>query len=213
MNDVHKIGPKIELNERVRAHERINRRHSKSPQLILEIIIRRRPLTLRDALLLPVHLSHLSAAGRLVRLLVVADLDKPGKPQADALLPARIHPLLHTRLVPRAERQVGRLDLPDIARLEPDVGLVLPARAVRVEGLGAVDDDLRERTVQLLEHGLAEARADVANCFVRVGAGIVAGQQKGAVDGRALALAVVGAEDDQVEGVANAGEVIFLDLS
>jgi hypothetical protein len=66
--------------------------------------------------------------------------------------------------------------------------------------------------VQLLEHGLAEARADVADGFVRVGAWVVAGEQEGAVDGGALALAVVRAQDDEVEGVADAGEVVFLDL-
>jgi hypothetical protein len=66
--------------------------------------------------------------------------------------------------------------------------------------------------VQLLEHGLAEPRADVAYCLVRVGAWVVARQQERAVDGCALALAVVGAEDDQVERVADAREVVFLDL-
>lgn len=183
------------------------------PQLILEIVVRRRPLALGHALLLPVHLGHLPAAGRLVHLLVIADLDEPREPQADALLAAGIHPLLHARLVPRAERQVRRLDLPDILGLEPDVGLVLPAGAVRVKRLGPVDDDLGERGVQLLEHGLAEPRANVAHCLVRVRARVVAGQQERAVDGCALALAVVRAEDDQVERVADAREVVFLDLT
>lgn len=149
---------------------------------ILEIIIHRRPLALRHALLLAVHLGHLPTARRLIRLLIITHLDKPRKTQTNALLTRRVDTLLDAGLVPRAQRQVGRLDLPDVAGLEPHVGLVLPARRVRVKRLRTVNDNLRELLVQLLEHGLAEARADVADCFVAVGRGAVAGQQEGAVD-------------------------------
>lgn len=48
--------------------------------LILKVIIHRRPLTLRNTLLLPVHLGDLSRRGSLIRLLVVADLDEPREP-------------------------------------------------------------------------------------------------------------------------------------
>lgn len=89
---------------------------------------------------------------------------------------------------------------------------MLSARGVRVEGLGPVDDDFAELFVELLEDGLREARADVADGLVRVRRGIVAGEEEGAVDGGPLAFAVVGAKDDEVEGVAYAGEVVFLDL-
>ena len=76
---------------------------------------------------------------------------------------------------------------------------------MRVKGLGPVDDALAQARVQLLEHGLAEAGADVAHRLKGLGGGVVAGEQKGTVHGGALALAVVGAQDDEVERVADAG--------
>jgi hypothetical protein len=89
---------------------------------------------------------------------------------------------------------------------------VLVAAGVRVEGLGAVDGDGGELGVQFFEHGFREASPDVADGFVGVGFGTVAGEQEGAVDGCAFASAIVSAEDDEVETVAYAGEVVFLDL-
>lgn len=62
------------------------------------------------------------------------------------------------------------------------------------------------------KESFGEAGADVADGFVGVGSGVVAGEEEGAEDGGAFAFAVVGAEDDEVEGVAYAGEVVFLDL-
>ena len=59
------------------------------------------------------------------------------------------------------------------------------------------------------KESFGEAGADVADGFVGVGSGVVAGEDE---DGGAFAFAVVGAEDDEVEGVAYAGEVVFLDL-
>ena len=66
--------------------------------------------------------------------------------------------------------------------------------------------------MQGLEDCFRETRADVADCFVGVGCGVVAGEEEGAEDGGAFAAAVVGAQHDEVEGVAHAGEVIFFDL-
>src|SRR5262249_54181636 len=57
-----------------------------------------------------------------------------------------------------------------------------------------------------------ETRADVANGLVRLCRRVVAGKQEGAEDRGALPFAVVGAEDDEVEGVADTGEVVLLDL-
>ena len=59
--------------------------------------------------------------------------------------------------------------------------------------------------MEFLEDFVGETGADVADGFVAVGAGVVARQQEGAEDGGALAFAVVGAEDDEVERVAYAG--------
>lgn len=181
-------------------------------RLVFEIVVDRGALVLGHALLLPVHLGDLPARRGLVGLLVVPNLDEAGEAQADALLAGGVDALLAAGLVPRAERQVSRLDLPDVLRLEPDVGLVLAAGRVRVEGLGAVDGDGGELRVQLLEDLLREAGADVADRLVSVGVGVVAGQEEGSVDGRALALAIVGSEHDEVEGVAYAGQVVLLDL-
>lgn len=66
--------------------------------------------------------------------------------------------------------------------------------------------------MQVFEDLFREAGADVADGFVGIGGGVVAGEEEGAVDGGAFAFAKVGAEDDEVEGVAYAGEVIFFDL-
>ena len=113
-----------------------------------------------------------------------------------------------------AERQIRRLDLPDEAGFEPDVRLILVAGRVGVEGFRSVDDviGLAELGVELFEDGVGEAGADVADGFKGLGGGVVAGEKEGAVDGGAFAFAIVGAEDDEVEGVADAGEVVFLDL-
>lgn len=103
--------------------------------------------------------------------------------------------------VPGTERQIGGLDLPDEAGLEPDVRLVLVAGRVGVEGFRAVDGvlGLAELSVELFEDGVGEAGADVADGLERLGGGVVAGEEEGAVDGGALAFAVVRAEDDEVE--------------
>lgn len=45
-------------------------------QLVLKVIIHRRALILRNTLLLPIHLSHLSAASRHIGLLVISDTDE-----------------------------------------------------------------------------------------------------------------------------------------
>jgi hypothetical protein len=106
---------------------------------ILEIIVDCRPLTLRHTLLLPIHLRHLSRGCSHFRLLIIPHADESWESQTDSLLP--INAFLTTRFIPWTQRQVSSLDFPDVARLEPDIGLVLITRRVGVEGLRAVDDD------------------------------------------------------------------------
>jgi hypothetical protein len=53
---------------------------------------------------------------------------------------------------------------------------------VGVEGLGTLDDDFGELRVEVLEDLLGEAGADVADCFVGVGEGVVAGEEECTVD-------------------------------
>lgn len=98
-----------------------------STHLILKVIINRRPLTLRHTLLLPIHFNHLSRTRRHIRLLIIPDLNKPRKPQTNALLSPSLKALLTSSLIPRTERQIGSLNLPDDFGLEPDVGLVRAA--------------------------------------------------------------------------------------
>ena len=78
----------------------------------------------------------------------------------------------------------------------------------------AVNDIIRaaELCVELFEDDVGEAGADVADSFKGLGGGVVAGEKEGAVDGGSFAFAVISAQNDKIEGVANAGEVVFLDL-
>lgn len=121
---------------------------------IFEVIIHSRTLVFSHTLLLAVHLHHLPTTCRLIRLLVISNLDEPRESQTYPLLTAGVQPFLHTRLVARAERQVRGAHLPDVPGLEPDVWLVLAARRVRIEGLRPVDDNLAELLVQFFEDSL-----------------------------------------------------------
>ena len=58
-----------------------------------------------------------------------------------------------------------------------------------------------------------KARAELADRLVGFRFTVVARQQEGAVPLRSLALAIVAADDDQIEAVSRAGKVILLDLS
>ncbi len=178
---------------------------------ILKIIIGGRPFLLRDALLLLIQFHHHAARRGLLRFLVLALLDEAGEPQTDALA-AGVGQGVAPGLVARAEREIGGLDLPDEAGFEPDVGLVLGHGRVGVEGLGPVDDRVLELGMQVLEHGLGEARADVAHRFIHLARGVVASQQEGAVHRGALALAEVRPQHNQVQRVADAGQVILFHL-
>lgn len=175
---------------------------------ILEIIINRRALVLRHALLLLIHLHHHPAPRRLLGPLILPFLDEAREPEADALA-AGVAEGVAPGLVAGAEGQVGRLDLPDEAGLEPDVRLVLGDGGVGVERFGPVDDAGREAGVQALEHGLGEAGADVAHRFVDLLGAVVACEQEGAVHGGALPPAEIGPQHDEVERVADAGQVVF----
>ena len=68
---------------------------------ILEIIIHRRTLILRHALLLPVHLRNLPTTRRLIRLLVIPNLDKPREPQTNALFTRWIDAFLAASFISR----------------------------------------------------------------------------------------------------------------
>ena len=81
----------------------------------------------------------------------------------------------------------------------------------RVEGEKGVDARL-ERVPVRLERLVREARADLADHLVRAAVGVVAREVERAVDVGALALAVVAADDDEVERVADALQVVLLEL-
>lgn len=63
-----------------------------------------------------------------------------------------------------------------------------------------------------LEVLVAEPGTDLADRLVALAVVVLAGEVEGAVDVETLALAVVCADDDQVERVADAGEVVLLQL-
>lgn len=142
--------------------------NSATSALVLEVVIHSRALILGHTLLLVVHLHHLPTTRCFIRFLVISDLNKSRKSQTDTLLATGVEPLLHTRLVPRAQRQVRSANLPDIPGLEPDVRLVLATRRVRIEGLRSVDNNLAQLLVQFFEDSLGETGPDVANSLIRV---------------------------------------------
>jgi hypothetical protein len=115
--------------------------------LVLKVIVDRGALALGDAFLFAIHLGDLAGRGGHVGRLVLADADEAREAQADALVARGVDGLGAGGLVAWAQGQVGGLDLPDVARLEPDVGLMLAARQVRVEGLGPLNDDRAELLV------------------------------------------------------------------
>lgn len=59
---------------------------------------------------------------------------------------------------------------------------------------------------------LAEPGPDLADCLEFFGVGIVTGKQEGAVEVGPFAFAVVAAYYDEVERVADAGQVVLLEL-
>jgi hypothetical protein len=64
---------------------------------------------------------------------------------------------------------------------------------VGVEGFGALDGDFTEILVEFFEDGFRESGADVADCLVGVGGGVVAGEKEGAVYRGAFSFSEVGA--------------------
>jgi hypothetical protein len=115
----------------------------------------------------------------------------------------------HRGRVDRAQTQVRRENLPYDLGLEPHVG-------PRAAGL---DVAARRDELERLQHGvvrrerfLGKARANLADRLELLAVGVVAREQERAVDRRTLALAVVAADDDEVERVADAREVVFFYL-
>ena len=152
----------------------------------------------------PVHVRHLRRARRLLGLLVVALADEAGEADADPLVAVDE---ARRRFVDRRDRQIRCLDLPYHSGLEPHIrNTRLP---VSIIGPGLRDDVRRELGSDALELLLAEPRPDFGDRLVRLGAGVVDRQEKGAKAPSALASAVPGAEDDDVEGVADAVEVVL----
>jgi hypothetical protein len=105
-------------------------KRGESEQLVLEIIIHRRSLILRDTLLLAIHLRDLTTRGGLIGLLVITYLDEPGETKTDALFARRIYAFLPPSLVTGTEGQIGSLDFPDVSGLKPDVWLMLSSGRV-----------------------------------------------------------------------------------
>lgn len=64
----------------------------------------------------------------------------------------------------------------------------------------------------LLQCLIGEARSDLADELVRAALGVVASQMESAVDVRALALAVVSADNDEIERIADTLQVVLLEL-
>ena len=62
------------------------------------------------------------------------------------------------------------------------------------------------------EDFIRETGTDVADCFVGFGRWVVAGKKEGAEDRCPFTFAVVGSQDDEIERVADAREVVFFDL-
>jgi len=138
-------------------------------------------------ILVVVHLKNLVARRGLFRFLVRPDSFKPRKPQPDA--PPGVSGLIDRALVRRRLRQIGRLHLPHPDGVEPDVA----SQSVGYDVLRALfgDDVVLEIGREGLEIFLGKSCADLAHALELLGVVIVTGQEVGAVQSRALSLAVV----------------------
>ena len=63
--------------------------------------------------------------------------------------------------------------------------------------------------MKLFENGFRKAGANVAHCFVAFVGSVIASQEESAVYGCTFASAKVCAQDDKIQGIANAGEVVL----
>lgn len=163
----------------------------KGGKSVFKIIIDSWTFTLRHTVLFLIELDNHAAPGSLLGLLILSLLDESGEAQRDAFA-TRIAEGVAPGLIPRTKSQIGRFDLPHKARYEPDVWLVLGHRRVRVKWFGFVDDVLDQFGVKFFQDGFREAGADVADCFVHLFGGVVAGQEECAVDGGTFSFAEVG---------------------
>lgn len=109
----------------------------------------------------------------------------------------------------RTETQVRRQHLPDDFRLEPYIRL----RAAHLE-IAPVRLNLErlERLVKRQKNLVGKSRPDLAYCLEVLRIRVVACEQKRAVYVRALSFAVICADDDQVERVAHAAQVVLFEL-
>jgi hypothetical protein len=83
---------------------------------------------------------------------------------------------------------------------------------MRVKGFRPVDDHGQKLIVELFETRFGKASADVADGLVLVSVGVIGGKKEGPVDRGSFTTAVVCTKDNEVEGVADSSEIVFLDL-
>lgn len=111
--------------------------------------------------------------------------------------------------VHRRQREIRSEDLPQHLGFEEDVGLGFSDIVV---GLLAALQWVQEFVVAV-EHLFGETGSDLGDGLVGLGLWVVAGEEECTVDRRSLASSVVSTDDDQVEGVADASEVVLLELA
>lgn len=109
----------------------------------------------------------------------------------------------------RAQTQIGRKDLPDDLGLEPHVRFCAPGLDVTPHRLNL---ERFERFIELREHFLGETRTDLADRLKVLRVRVVACQEECAVYCCPLALAMICANDDEIERVADTCQVVLLEL-
>ena len=129
--------------------------------------------------------------------------------QDPLIIPTRVTYQSLSRGVNRAQTQVRRKDLPYDLGLKPNVrlrapNLDVPAWSLHLQRL--------ERLIMRLKRLVAEAGADLTNGLILLRVGVVTSEQERAVDVCTLALAIVSADDHEIERVAYTRKVVLLEL-
>ena len=104
-----------------------------------------------------IKLDDLLVVRRLLHRLVVSVPDEPRETKSDALV---CFDFANRCLVGWAERQVSRLDLPDVLWCDPDVHVLVFVLQI---GRCLVDHEVLEKVVDILESLIREACADFAD--------------------------------------------------
>src|SRR4029453_5035159 len=147
----------------------------------------------------------LDGGGVLGGLVVAPAAGEAGEPQGQAGVGLEHPP---GGGVDGGQGQLGPEDLDHQAGLEPDVGDHAGVDPGRRVGAGQGGQPPGEGG----QLGVAEPGAALADGAEQVGLGVVGGQQQGPVDAAAAAPAGQGADHDQVQGVAELGAVVALEL-